>query len=451
MTVSEYQERVPIRTYTALYEQYGRQAYPHYQGVLTGNRVRYLATSSGTTSGLAKEFPVTLEGLKGSRRAASHQALSVIATLGHARPFQRTYLSIAERTPLEDIGGGIGRGGMTQILSETTPSLVQRRAVRPQTDRTDVYGILDAMVDSALQADLGMLIGMTHWLLEFVERAKSRSGKASVRAIWPNLQVVCHGGVPYSVYKEALASAFDGGDTPFVLAEAYGASEGVLALGDPLLDGALRLCSQSDIFYEFIPVDQISDPRAQRLGAHEVEAGTPYAIVVTTPAGLWSHVMGDVVAFLDADLKTLEVKGRLSGSIEVWNEHLSESDLDLAFEAVRSALGLKTRFYHLGPEQYPDRVPRGRYVVIVEPEGDPGIAASVIAAALDDALGAVNKIYSRLRSPGGALDPPLVHLSPKGFFEAWLDAKPGSSLQRKVPRVDGTSRVLRELLERLAV
>ena len=31
------------------------------------------------------------------------------------------------------------------------------------------------MVDAALRADLGMLTGMTHWLLEFVERAKVKS------------------------------------------------------------------------------------------------------------------------------------------------------------------------------------------------------------------------------------------------------------------------------------
>ena len=37
------------------------------------------------------------------------------------------------------------------------------------------------MVDAALRADLGMLTGMTHWLLEFVERAKVKSGKSSMR------------------------------------------------------------------------------------------------------------------------------------------------------------------------------------------------------------------------------------------------------------------------------
>ena len=266
-----------------------------------------------------------------------------------------------------------------------------------------------------------------------------------MREIWPNLQVICHGGMPASVYQAALNEAFDGGETPFVLAESYGASEGVLALGDPLLDGALRLCSQNGIFYEFVPTAEFGQTDARRLGVHEVQAGVPYALVVTTPSGLWSHVVGDVVEFLDADLKTLIVKGRLSGSIELWNEHMTESDVDLVFEALKREHGIETRFYHVGAEQYPDAMPRGRYVVFVEPEGD----ASDLVAHLDRELGRINKVYRRLRGPDGLLDPPVLHSVPRGFFDAWLDARPGESLQRKVPRVDGTGRVLRELSERL--
>ncbi|MEC8052976.1 MAG: GH3 auxin-responsive promoter family protein [Myxococcota bacterium] len=449
MSVMDYQSKVPLRTFEALYEDYARGVHPNYQGVLTGNRLRFITTSSGTTSGLLKEFPVTWEGIQGSRKAAAHQAFASIAKLGHMRPFQRAYLSIADLAPLEDVGGGLKRGAITRILTETTPGFVKRRAVLPQTTSSDAYEVLDAMVDAALRADLGMLTGMTHWLLEFVERAKVKSGKSSMRAIWPNLQVICHGGMPAAVYEGALTEAFDGGDNPFVLAESYGASEGVLALGDPLLDGALRLCSQNGIFYEFVPVSSFGQPDAPRLGVHEIEAGIPYAIVVTTPSGLWSHVVGDVVEFLDAELKTLVVKGRLSGSIELWNEHMTESDVDLAFSALKEQRGFETRFYHVGAMQYPDAMPRGRYVFFVEPESDAGADASMLINLLDAELCRINKVYARLRAENGTLDEPALHLVPKGFFDAWLDARPGGSLQRKVPRVDGTGRVLNELLARL--
>jgi hypothetical protein len=85
------------------------------------------------------------------------------------RPFQRAYLSIADLAPLQDLGQGIQKGAITRILSETTPSMVKRRAVVPHTNSSDAHEVLEAMVDAALSADLGMLTGMTHWLLAFVE------------------------------------------------------------------------------------------------------------------------------------------------------------------------------------------------------------------------------------------------------------------------------------------
>ena len=95
-----------------------------------------------------------------------------------------------------------------------------------------------------------------------------------------------------------------------VLAESYGASEGVLAL-EIHYWMVLRLCSQNGIFYEFVPVSSFGQPDAPRLGVHEIEAGIPYAIVVLLFLGLWSHVVGDGGVF-DADLKT-RLKGPSRG------------------------------------------------------------------------------------------------------------------------------------------
>ena len=188
---------------------------------------------------------------------------------------------------------------------------------------------------------------------------------------------------------------------------------------------------KNGIFYEFVPTASFGQKDAPRLGVHEIEAGVPYAIVVTTPSGLWSHVVGDVVEFLDAELKTLVVKGRLSGSIELWNEHMTESDVDLAFSALKEQRGFETRFYHVGAMQYPDAMPRGRYVVFVEPESDLGEHASTLANLLDAEFCRINKVYARLRAENGTLDQPELHLVPKGFFDGWLDARPGEASNAK--------------------
>ena len=56
MSMADYQSKVPLRTYEDLYEDYAHEVHPNYEGVLTGNRLRFITTSSGTTSGLLKSF-----------------------------------------------------------------------------------------------------------------------------------------------------------------------------------------------------------------------------------------------------------------------------------------------------------------------------------------------------------------------------------------------------------
>ena len=42
MSIADYQSKVPLRTYEDLYEDYAREVHPDYQGVLTGNRLRFI-------------------------------------------------------------------------------------------------------------------------------------------------------------------------------------------------------------------------------------------------------------------------------------------------------------------------------------------------------------------------------------------------------------------------
>ena len=79
------------------------------------------------------------------------------------------------------------------------------------------------------EADIGVLTGMTSWLLRFVEMAKLETGKTSLREIWPTLQVIGHGGVPASVYRKLWKKSLVELES-LLFAESYAASEGYIAL-----------------------------------------------------------------------------------------------------------------------------------------------------------------------------------------------------------------------------
>ena len=446
----DYQGVVSVRTYPKLVEDYGGSEYPDYQGILTQEQIQYLLISSGTTGGFGKYFPLTGAGLRGYKLTALSQVLSCIAALGHARPFLKPFLAIGDAVPLVEVRKGLPMGAITRVLAETAPWMARRKSLRLEESNDQCSTKLERLVEVAVQSDLGCLSGMTHWLLEFARCALNLTGASTLREIWPNLQVIGHGGVPADVYREDLSELFEPKlEHPFLLAEAYAASEGYLAFGDPMLDGQLRLSSQNNIFYEFVPAESIGGENPRRLQVHQVEPGSAYAILVTTPSGLWSHVVGDVVEFLDIEKKTLKVTGRLSGTIQIWNEHFSESDADIVFSKLRQAYGVRPTFYHIGPERYGEGSQRGRYICLVEGLDEAAGDKEKFIERMDFEIKAVNKIYRGLREPGGLLDRPIVYRVPSGFFQSWLEADRGGAFQRKVPRVDAIGGLTAEFVERL--
>ena len=112
--------------------------------------------------------------------------------------------------------------------------------------------------------------------------------------------------------------------------EVYPASEGFVAIADRGPQQGLRLIADNGLFYEFVPVDELGKPNATRHWLGTVETGVDYAIVLTTCAGLWSYVIGDVVRFVDRAPPRLIITGRTSYMLSSFGEHVSRrADRDL--------------------------------------------------------------------------------------------------------------------------
>src|SRR5262250_2200651 len=59
--VADFQARVPLRNYDAMWGDYWKTAFPRLAGVSWPGATRYFALSSGTTTGKTKYIPVTRE------------------------------------------------------------------------------------------------------------------------------------------------------------------------------------------------------------------------------------------------------------------------------------------------------------------------------------------------------------------------------------------------------
>lgn len=131
---------------------------------------------------------------------------------------------------------------------------------------------LEAVAALAAGQDLRLIGGMPSWLvilLERVARARRASGRPMrhLGQCWPNLRVLIHGGVAFAPY----ASVLDAWScSPLERVAVYPASEGFVAVQTEA-SGGLTLMLDYGIFYEFVPVEDLSSDSPRRHTVADVE------------------------------------------------------------------------------------------------------------------------------------------------------------------------------------
>jgi len=167
-----------------------------------------------------------------------------------------------------------------------------------------------------------------------------------------------------------------------------------------------------------------------------IETGIDYAPVLTTCAGLWAYIVGDIVRFVSRDPPRLLVTGRLSYTLSAFGEHLTGEEIEGAVTAAAQAIGAGVRDFAAGA-LYPEKAGEiGGHLFIVEFERPAAAGEHArFADVLDRDLMRRNLDYGAHRAGGFGLRPPqIVALQPGGFAE-WMRRRGRLGSQNKVPRV----------------
>jgi hypothetical protein len=129
---------------------------------------------------------------------------------------------------------------------------------------------------------------------------------------------------PYhEVFEARLARRLEG-------VEVYPASEGFVAVQTER-SGGLTLMLDYGVFYEFVPVEDLGRPRRHIVA--DVDLDCAYAVVLTTPAGLWSYVLGDTVRFTARDPLRLVISGRTRHFVNAFGENVIVEEVEQALLA----------------------------------------------------------------------------------------------------------------------
>jgi GH3 auxin-responsive promoter len=437
--VVAYQARVKPRAWEAFWTEWWQAGFPLLRGATWPDDIPCVALSSGTSGGPTKRIPVSAAMLRSNRWAALETLCWHVAAHPRSRVLAGRNFILGGSTALREVAPGVApgvvEGDLSGIAARDIPFWARGRSWPPDDIALlgDWERKMARLVAETPRETITSLSGTPSWLLLFLDMLADANPRLPRRlsALFPNLELVVHGGVGFAPYAGRFAQWLEGGSV--ALREVYAASEGFFAVADRGPGEGLRLILDNGIFYEFVSPAQVADPNAPRRWIGDAETGVDYALVVTTNAGLWSYIVGDTVVLTDRNPPRVRVSGRTAWMLSVFGEHVIGSELDAAVVRAAGALGVAVSEYAVGAV-FPDAASgKGGHWFLVEASGTPD--AQHFAAVLDTTLSALNEDYAAHRGGGFGMHAPRVTFVPPGSFTAWMRTRGKLGGQNKVPRV----------------
>ena len=279
-------------------------------------------------------------------------------------------------------------------------------------------------------------------MLSVLDRVLEISGKSHINEVWPNLEVFFHGGVAFTPYRERYKQIITSSKMHYM--ETYNASEGFFGLQDDPSDPAMLLMIDYDVFYEFIPLEEVGNPEAKAVALWDVETGKNYAIVISTSCGLWRYQIGDTVKFTSKNPYKFIISGRTKSFINAFGEELMVDNAEKGLAEACRETGAQVAEYTAAPV-FMDIHGKCRHQWVIEfakrPEN-----TDVFAEKLDKALQRINSDYEAKRSNNVTLQQLEITEAKPGLFNEWLASKGKLGGQHKVPRLSNTRKIIDEIL-----
>jgi hypothetical protein len=448
-SVCDFQDRVGLRRYDEMWASYWQPGFPRLGGCTWPGTIPFFALSSGTTSGTTKYIPCSTA----MNRANAWAAIDILVHHLANRPASRVLggksFMLGGSTDLVELAPGIRSGDLSGIAASQVPWWARRYSFPPPELAliADWEAKVERLVCTCQREDIRAISGTPSWLAIFFERllAQNPGRSAGLRAVFPNLELLVHGGVSFAPYRHRFAELLRG--CPAEQREVYPASEGFFAIADRGPGEGMRLIVDNGLFYEFVPPEELSRSEPRRCWLADVQTGIDYALVVSSCAGLWSYVVGDVVRFIDLHPPRLLVTGRVSYFLSAFGEHLTGNEIEMAICQAADAIHADVAEFAVGA-MFPDASDsRGGHTYVVEfdpPPPDPE-HIKVFAQVLDESLCNANDDYRAHRSGGFGLRPPELIPVCRGTFAAWMKQRGQLGGQHKVPRIISDDALFGEL------
>jgi hypothetical protein len=428
-----YKKHVSIFDYDKINKEWWYLAREGMGNVCWPGKIKYFALSSGTSGAPSKYIPITRDMVKSIRKTSVRQILSLSRYDLPDKFFSKGILAIGGSTDLRR-SSHFFEGDLSGITASQIPFWFQHfyKPGKKISKTTDWNDKLEEMTLKAKDWDIGIIVGVPAWIQILIEKIITHYKLNHIHELWPNLSIFVHGGVSFEPYKKGFEKLLG---HPIYYLETYLASEGFIAFQAHPNRKSMRLVLNNGIFYEFIPFNSHNfdeegqmREKPQTLKIDQVEEDKEYALLLSTNAGTFRYLIGDVIKFVSLDESEIVITGRTKHFLSLCGEHLSVDNINKAVEMASEEFNIDIR----------------EFTVIGEPEGtlfshrwfigtNDSVDPDMLKKHIDETLKNLNDDYGVERD--NALRNIYLEVLSPSIFLKWMEQNGKVGGQNKFPRV----------------
>jgi GH3 auxin-responsive promoter len=432
-THEDYCKHVPIRDYEAL-KPYIEKIKEGKHNVLWKGLPIYFAKTSGTTSGV-KYIPITKDSISNHINGARNALLCYMVESGNVKFADGRVIFLSGSPELERVGG-IPTGRLSGIVNHHIPKYLRANQLPSfETNCIEEWEEkLEKIVGETINENMTLISGIPPWVQMYFDKLQEKSGK-KIGELFPNFSVMVQGGVNYEPYKAKLMESI-GREIDTI--ELFPASEGFFAFQDSLKEKGMLLNTNSGIFFEFVPVDELTKENPIRLSLKDVVVGENYALIISSNAGLWAYDIGDTIKFVSTDPYRIVVSGRTKHYISAFGEHVIVEEVEAAILQTTAEENIRINEFTVAPYVSSD-AGKSYHEWFIEFENTPKNMAT-FSKKLDAIMRTKNVYYDDLIK-GNILQELKITVVPQDGFKQYMKSIGKLGGQNKVPKLSNDRKV----------
>jgi hypothetical protein len=441
-TYENYKSITPLRSYAEYERGYGERAFAGEPNIIVPGIIPYFLQSGGTTS-REKYLPLTPRGIQSTKQGSFTTTLVYTHTSKQYHIYLGKWLFVVgSHQPLNLENGRVAYRLSGFMVSKMAPFLdwlflYPRKKINAERHFPTK---MKQLARSVIHEHIRTISSNPAWLVELLTLAREHaelSPEQGLNTIWKHITCVFYSGTTIEPYREPLRQLLHSHIDFF---GSYASAEGYFACQVSSTEELYFFIPSQEIFYEFVPFYAYGKTNPPRLPLWEVEKDVDYVVYVSTPNGLFSYCMEDIIQFKSTFPHQFIITGRSALFLNVAGEHLGVSEVEQAVSRAATDFQLIIPYFTWGPA--PIR-PHSKHVghEWVFANTHPPNQSNEFVARIEAYLMELNPNYKIYRG-SGFLAPPLVRWVSPRVFTSWLERKVTVDVQSKIPPIKNDRSIL---------